>query len=55
MTGPAEQRWVEAMCADLQRQIDELSEQLNALSDVVHAHTIRALASDDHVSGGDNA
>jgi hypothetical protein len=63
MTSPVDratpdQRWVEAMFADLQRQIHELAGQLDALSTVVHAHTIRALRprmSSGDPAGGDDA
>ena len=49
MTGPVDRapvdpRWVEAMFADVQRQIDELSGQLAALANVVQAQTIGSLA-----------
>jgi hypothetical protein len=40
----ADQRWVEAMFTDLQRQVDELSGQLQALTHLVHVHTLEALA-----------
>jgi hypothetical protein len=58
MTGPVDraaldQRWVDAMFADLQRQIDELSGQLDALSTVAHAYTIRTLG--PRMSSGDPA
>ncbi|MGI5213883.1 hypothetical protein [Plantactinospora sp. CA-290183] len=36
---PADLRWVEAMLADLQRQIDQLAGELRPLSHVVHALT----------------
>ncbi|MFY1633717.1 hypothetical protein ACN27F_10625 [Solwaraspora sp. WMMB335] len=39
----AEQRWLEAMFADLQRQIDELAGELLALTYLVHAHTLASL------------
>lgn len=39
----ADQQWVESMFADLQRQVDELSGQLQALTHVVHIHTLEAL------------
>ena len=40
---PADQRWLEATFADLQRQIDELSGQLQALAHVVNVHTVTSL------------
>jgi hypothetical protein len=39
----ADHAWTEAMLADLQHQIDDLSTQLEALSTVVYAHTLRYL------------
>jgi hypothetical protein len=55
---PANQRWVEAMFTDIQRQIDELTGQLAALSNVVHAHTIGTLTCGEprrDGPGGDHA
>ncbi|WP_213456654.1 hypothetical protein [Rhizomonospora bruguierae] len=37
---PTDLRWVEAMLADLQRQIDELAGELRALSHLVDVHTL---------------
>lgn len=39
----ADVRWVEAMLADLQRQIDQLAGELRALSQVVNAQTLASL------------
>ncbi|MFI7025131.1 hypothetical protein ACIBMZ_20680 [Micromonospora sp. NPDC049900] len=39
----ADLRWVETMLADLQRQIDELTDELRALSHLVHVHTLASL------------
>ena len=43
----ADLRWVEAMIADLQRQIDELTDELRALSHLVHVHTLASLRPPD--------
>jgi hypothetical protein len=39
----ADQQWLEAMFTDLQRQVDDLSDQLQALTHLVHLHTVVAL------------
>ncbi|GGM66512.1 hypothetical protein GCM10011608_59700 [Micromonospora sonchi] len=45
---PADQQWIEAMFADLQRQIDQLTGDLLALTNLVHAHTLAALNGEPH-------
>jgi hypothetical protein len=39
----ADQQWVQAVLADLQHQIDDLTTELAALTHLVHAHTMAAL------------
>jgi hypothetical protein len=47
----ADQQWVESMFADLQRQVDELSGQLHALTHLVHIHTLQALGEPPQEAG----
>ncbi|MBX7268949.1 hypothetical protein KIF24_24895 [Micromonospora sp. Llam7] len=39
----ADLRWVEAMLANLQQQIDQLAGELRALDNLLHAHTLASL------------
>lgn len=51
----ADHGWVEAMFADLQRQLDDLSGQLQALTQSVHNHTLASLRGDLPNGGGQAA